>query len=356
MSSVQRRDGRAAADGVAAPAVKPRRCADCSKVLHWKHTRCTKCLAEHREKSRVRKQEISAAIFTPARRARLLELLAAGTALSAACHEVGVSAPHVHGFRTYDPAWGAALDQALMQGRDPKLKHGTPSSYRIHRCRCPECRRAKERTRRGVTSTQQPEPPTTRPAVSPSAPARIPVPKQQPRKATPGPPTTPYQVQQAQRNERDRARLKQLLPLLENGTPVRTVLKRFGLRASDLERMRKNLPEARQLIMDACAAGEEKRRRNAAANSPGARLDREARAVQLIVAAAATCRLLNDACRAGGASPGWVAFHFRRDDVFRQALTAATAVNPAVDLDAWLEEVTDIRWSGTRPARPRPPE
>ena len=49
----------------------------------------------------------------------------------------------VHRYRAYDPQWAIDVDQALMDGRDPNVPHGTANGYRWHKCRCPECRTAK---------------------------------------------------------------------------------------------------------------------------------------------------------------------------------------------------------------------
>lgn len=45
------------------------------------------------------------------------------------------------------PEFLYALDAGLMARRDPSISHASPSSYRVHRCPCPQCREAKARNR-----------------------------------------------------------------------------------------------------------------------------------------------------------------------------------------------------------------
>ncbi|MEO3976285.1 hypothetical protein [Streptomyces sp. CAU 1734] len=73
----------------------------------------------------------------------LLERLAGGQPLGEALADLGIPQQRVHGWAAYDPAWQDQLDTALTAGRDPELDHGRTATYRIHKCRCPECRTAK---------------------------------------------------------------------------------------------------------------------------------------------------------------------------------------------------------------------
>lgn len=68
----------------------------------------------------------------------LMTALAAGGHITTVCDTLGVTVQSVRGRAAWDPAWSRRLDQALMDGRDESLPHGTPSTY-ARGCRCPEC-------------------------------------------------------------------------------------------------------------------------------------------------------------------------------------------------------------------------
>jgi hypothetical protein len=56
-------------------------------------------------------------------------------------NRVGLTTQKIASAIGRDPALRAELDEALMQGRDPKIKHGRRLAYR-QGCWCPECRTA----------------------------------------------------------------------------------------------------------------------------------------------------------------------------------------------------------------------
>ena len=56
-------------------------------------------------------------------------------------NRVGLTTQKIAAAIGRDPALRAELDDALMQGRDPKINHGRRRTYR-QGCWCPECRKA----------------------------------------------------------------------------------------------------------------------------------------------------------------------------------------------------------------------
>lgn len=72
-------------------------------------------------------------------RDQILDILASGGTFADVHAQTGLTSQALHGAARTDADWRAALDEALMVGRDPDLAHGTPSGWR-RGCRCPECR------------------------------------------------------------------------------------------------------------------------------------------------------------------------------------------------------------------------
>lgn len=85
--------------------------------------------------------------FTEQVEESLLEMLRLGAALPDAAQQVGLTPQAVFGRAQWDRAWALRLDDALLAGRDPDIRHGTDHSYKQHRCRCPDCRAAHRRSR-----------------------------------------------------------------------------------------------------------------------------------------------------------------------------------------------------------------
>lgn len=79
-------------------------------------------------------------------RDRLLELLRDGMPMRDACDRVGATNKQVAAYARAHSDWNAALDAALMAGRDPALSHGVYTTYRHNGCRCPECRSTAQAT------------------------------------------------------------------------------------------------------------------------------------------------------------------------------------------------------------------
>jgi hypothetical protein len=85
-------------------------------------------------------------VFPIALRTEVLRLLRRGRGFAGVAEALKVSPQQIHAFASINPAFRAELDQALMAGRDKSLRHGSPTTYRLHGCRCPECRRAKAKS------------------------------------------------------------------------------------------------------------------------------------------------------------------------------------------------------------------
>lgn len=69
-----------------------------------------------------------------------------GATYTDALAQTGLTTPAITGRRQTDPDYAERLDAALMQGRDRTAgayEHGTLMGYTHGRCRCPECRKAR---------------------------------------------------------------------------------------------------------------------------------------------------------------------------------------------------------------------
>ncbi|MFB8406782.1 hypothetical protein [Streptomyces sp. NPDC055912] len=105
------------------------------------------CAEHHAADTTAAKRRKAEAAFPPAVRQQLLADVAAGIALDAALRRVGVSHQRLWVWARILEGFGRALDEALTSGRDPGISHGSEHSYRVHACRCPDCRAAKARYR-----------------------------------------------------------------------------------------------------------------------------------------------------------------------------------------------------------------
>lgn len=101
----------------------------------------------HNAETRADRRRKSLAGFTAQAERDLLAALRDGTPLTEAAAQAGVPFQALFGRARWDAAWATRLDQALMAGRDPGLRHGTDHTYKAHKCRCPECRQAHARFR-----------------------------------------------------------------------------------------------------------------------------------------------------------------------------------------------------------------
>ncbi|MFD7683067.1 hypothetical protein [Streptomyces sp. NPDC060187] len=124
-----------------------RRCHNCHGPTTATISRCPACRSRRRSQDRAYHREIADALFPPAVRAALLGRVASGEHISDVCADLGITVNRARSYAAYAPAWGRALDRALIAGRDPDLAHSTETAYRRGRCRCPDCRTAKNAAR-----------------------------------------------------------------------------------------------------------------------------------------------------------------------------------------------------------------
>ena len=109
--------------------------------------RCKPCAQAHSEETGALLTARRSQRLTPVWDA-LLEDLRSGSDYAEACERVGLTSYGVSSMMRVEPEMRAELDEALAQGSDGELRHGTASGYRA-RCRCPECRAYKRASRRG---------------------------------------------------------------------------------------------------------------------------------------------------------------------------------------------------------------
>lgn len=109
--------------------------------------RCEVCLADRaRQQGDLRRKQAEERLPFTARR-DVVGALWGGKSLDQACEMAGMSSRELFGMGQAIPEFGEAVDAALMGTRDAGLKHGKELTYRVHRCRCPECRAAKAQYR-----------------------------------------------------------------------------------------------------------------------------------------------------------------------------------------------------------------
>lgn len=125
------------------PVVRLRRCHDCGQYARTRYSRCEDCRQKRIRPDRKRRHAISRALFPRVLREAVLRELRKGRQLGEVCLTLRISPAQLHTFAHINPWFRTELDDALMQGRNPDLRHGSESAYRTHRCRCPECRKGR---------------------------------------------------------------------------------------------------------------------------------------------------------------------------------------------------------------------
>lgn len=107
--------------------------------------RCVPCTTAHSTASKEDRRVVRDLWWQP-RRDRLLRLVGAGASLPDACRAVDATIQALSAHRREHPDFAAALDDALVAGRDPALDHGSHGAWR-EGCRCPDCRTTHDASR-----------------------------------------------------------------------------------------------------------------------------------------------------------------------------------------------------------------
>lgn len=98
---------------------------------------CDQCSDAHnteiREMRRDRREEMLAEVWPG-----FLADLRSGVLYREACEDFGLPPTGLRRMIRHSPELVSQLDDALMEGRDPDLRHGAATAYR-RGCRCPEC-------------------------------------------------------------------------------------------------------------------------------------------------------------------------------------------------------------------------
>lgn len=126
-----------------APEVRLRECHDCPRYTRTRYSRCDDCRRKRLRPDRKRRHAISRALFPRVLREAVLRDLRNGRPLGQVCRTLRIFPAQLHAFARINPWFRAELDESLMAGRNPSLRHGSESAYRIHGCRCPDCRKGK---------------------------------------------------------------------------------------------------------------------------------------------------------------------------------------------------------------------
>ncbi|MFI7106955.1 hypothetical protein ACIBK9_11645 [Nonomuraea sp. NPDC050227] len=91
------------------------------------------------------------AVFPVDMRAQVLQAMARGVPLATAMEERGLPDEVAYGRARWNEEFRHLLYSALMDGRDPALRHGCPWTYSQYGCRCPEC----QATQTGCTAARR---------------------------------------------------------------------------------------------------------------------------------------------------------------------------------------------------------
>lgn len=127
------------------PGTLPRQCHDCHSYTHTSYSRCDACRKRRKPQDRKRRRQIACAVFPLELRNRVLAMVRKGRTFREIEGILGVPGQQIHTFARRNPLFRRELDEALMKARDPKLEHGSTTTYRTRGCRCPDCRQAKSK-------------------------------------------------------------------------------------------------------------------------------------------------------------------------------------------------------------------
>ncbi|GGL41052.1 hypothetical protein GCM10014719_47890 [Planomonospora parontospora subsp. antibiotica] len=105
----------------------------------------------HQHRSTPWRHGVMDEVFPPEVRAQVLAAVSQGTPLKQAMEKHGLSDEVAYGRARWDGDWERHLHSALLDGRNPDLRHGRAWTYAKYRCRCPEC----QATQPGCTAAQR---------------------------------------------------------------------------------------------------------------------------------------------------------------------------------------------------------
>lgn len=103
---------------------------------------------QHVYHERARRRRRSAELLPPGKRGAITRALQSGMPPAEAARAGGITVQRLWELVRLLPAWGRQVDAALMEARDPNIRHGTEYAYRKRRCRCPDCREWNRQRRR----------------------------------------------------------------------------------------------------------------------------------------------------------------------------------------------------------------
>ena len=137
-----------------------------SPLTRWRQgDRDDEARAAHLADLRARRNAAAARRLGPGTRTHVLREIATGRGLPEVAKAIGVSTHAIHGLARVDESWRHDLDAALLAGRPADVPHGTPTGYRRHGCRCPECRAAQHQQDKPRRTRQRVRPAPTPPRV-----------------------------------------------------------------------------------------------------------------------------------------------------------------------------------------------
>lgn len=114
------------------------RCGGRCAVCRWDHARETR---EHRHAA------LEQGPLNEQARREIVARVWDGEPLEKIAEEASLSVQQLWSTGSAWPEFVYAIDAGLMAHRDPDISHGTAYAYRVHGCRCPQCRAAKMQNR-----------------------------------------------------------------------------------------------------------------------------------------------------------------------------------------------------------------
>ncbi|WP_435110187.1 hypothetical protein [Nocardiopsis synnemataformans] len=110
--------------------------------------RCAVCRWDHaRETREYRLAALEQGSLHEQARWEVVARVWGGAPLEEVAAGAGLSVKQLWSIGVAWPEFVYALDAGLMATRNPDISHGTAYAYRVHGCRCPECRSAKAQNR-----------------------------------------------------------------------------------------------------------------------------------------------------------------------------------------------------------------